>query len=394
MRGLSVVSKLFPPRVLMPRQRYSNDAMSNEAIKALELQIEKGKELLQPSFLKKAEKWLGSISVAKKLDWDIRFSEMSRDALQSSKDSDINQASFLSAIVRFGLDIPARTEIGTIFNHSKQTTMKNPVLKQMYKTFESTEDILKIICKNVQDLNLLMILPPGTDPILTTRAKEFIHIANSQGSKLDLGLLVSACNEYSIQNTGKPTDRILEILKIQLRDFLKLPPIRIYVSQIHNVEKTHAIIESLFKIKELKDQNVTISLGDTYGRLTPKQLSDILNNPFLTPENTILHLHNGDHTLENLVEYFQEEFYQVDANIIPLGSANPLGGISDKKGQNVSLIQIAYIAKALGLTIQGQSPEIIAARALQTQSQLLSRLIDEPLSEVEIERIIEAIQRK
>ena len=71
---------------------------------------------------------------------------------------------------------------------------------------------------------------------------------------------------------------------------------KVYISKVSNVNETKDLVDNIVKqVTKLgiDRKRIVFSLGDTTGDLTAEQLKLILTADKLTPDNTILHLHNG-----------------------------------------------------------------------------------------------------
>ena len=260
----------------------------------------------------------------------IKLHEVARDAIQSSED--INQKDMIMTLKKSFSKVET-VEIGTIFG-SKE--LKVGSLQWRLKDSEKSFKELCDQCLNKPTIS--MILAPGTHPSILDKAIELTEYAIKTKTKNEWAVLVSACEDYAQKNTNRTIKQLLDVSlnQIKVLKAFSWPKIKVYISKINQVEKTKELIEQIAK----SHPDILFSLGDTSGKLTPMELNQILESPFLNSKNTSLHLHNGPHKWTNISVFLDQKFYQFDINLVACGGLNPLSGEHKKEGQNLSIIDL------------------------------------------------------
>lgn len=230
-------------------------------------------------------------------------------------------------------------EIGTIF---PEKTYKEDSLQWRLR---HTTSLFKELClKEGNKPVLAMILAPGTHPSILDQARNLSEFAQETSTHLEWAVLTSACDEYARKNTNKSAEKLLEVSMDQIKQLAHLDvQFKIYISKISNVNETKDLVDNIAKQLTklgIDQQRVLFSLGDTTGDLTAEQLKLILTADKLTPDNTILHLHNGANKWGAISTFLAHGFDQFDINQVACGGINPLSGEHKKDGQNLAMIDL------------------------------------------------------
>tara|TARA_A100001015_G_scaffold191555_1_gene213394 strand:+ start:228 stop:1382 length:1155 start_codon:yes stop_codon:yes gene_type:complete len=265
----------------------------------------------------------------------LRLHEVARDAVQSAPH--IKQKETIRCLIdNQGFKT---IEIGTIF---PDKTYKEDSLQWRLR---HTTSLFKELClKEGNKPVLAMILAPGTHPSILDQARNLSEIAQETSTRLEWAVLTSACDEYAHKNTNKSADKLLEVSMDQIKQLAHLDvQFKVYISKVSNVYETKDLVDNIVEQGSklgIHRERIIFSLGDTTGDLTAEQLKLILTADNLTPDNTILHLHNGANKWGAISTFFTHGFDQFDINQVACGGINPLSGEHKKDGQNLAMLDL------------------------------------------------------